>query len=136
MLTDGFDDIEARPFTSGGFADVYKATYKGQPVVAKALKTTTVDDPENVHKVGDLILFAIVTYAQVAFSALCEGGCRMEMASTREHSTIRWGHLHAATILDGLGLDGEWKYHEFHEGHSRSESTQPGMCVFSRIEHH
>ena len=53
MLTDGFDDIESRPFTSGGFADVYKATYKGLPVVAKALKVTSVDDPENVHKVSD-----------------------------------------------------------------------------------
>lgn len=50
MLTDGFDNLEARPFTSGGFGDVYKATYKGKPVVAKALKTTTVDDLENVHK--------------------------------------------------------------------------------------
>ena len=55
MLTGGFDDIEARPFTSGGFADVYKATYKGQSVVAKALKTTSVDDLENVHKVGGFI---------------------------------------------------------------------------------
>ena len=54
MLTDGFDDLESRPFTSGGFADVYKATYKGLPVVAKVLKTTSVDDLENVHKVSDL----------------------------------------------------------------------------------
>ena len=52
MLTDGFDDLESRPFTSGGFADVYKATYKGLPVVAKALKTTSMDDLENVHKVS------------------------------------------------------------------------------------
>jgi len=59
MLTDGFDNIEARPFTCGGFADVYKATYKGKPVVAKALKTTAVDDLENVHKVSDLVLCAI-----------------------------------------------------------------------------
>jgi predicted unusual protein kinase regulating ubiquinone biosynthesis (AarF/ABC1/UbiB family) len=55
MLTDGFDSLESRPFTSGGFADVYKATYKGQQVVAKALKTTAVDDLENVHKVCGLI---------------------------------------------------------------------------------
>jgi len=130
MLTDGFDHIETRPFTSGGFADVYKATYKGKPVVAKALRTTSVENPENVHKVSGLIFYAIVLSAQAAFSALCKGGRRMEMASTREHSTIRWGHLYAAAIFDGLGLDGEWKYHEFHEGHSRSESVQPGECVF------
>ena len=55
MLTEGFDDIEMRPFTSGGFADVYKARYKGQSVVAKALKTTSMDNIENVHKVCDLV---------------------------------------------------------------------------------
>ena len=63
MLTDGFDDIEARPFTSGGFADVYRATYKGKPVVAKALKTTAVDDLENVHKVSGLVFCTIVRSA-------------------------------------------------------------------------
>ncbi|KAF9781132.1 kinase-like domain-containing protein [Thelephora terrestris] len=50
MLTDGFDKIEPRPFASGRFAHVYKATYNGQPVVAKALKTASVDDLEDVHK--------------------------------------------------------------------------------------
>ena len=60
MLTDGFDHIESRPFTSSGFADLYRATYKGQPVVAKALKTTSLDDLENMHKVSGLIFCAIV----------------------------------------------------------------------------
>ena len=59
----------------------------------------------------------------------------MEMASTREHTTVCWGYLYTA-IFDGLGLDGEWGYHEFHEGHSRSESIQPGGCIFLRIGHH
>ena len=71
VLTDGFDNIEARPFTSGGFADVYKATYKGQPVVAKTLKTTSLDDVENVHKVSDLIFRTIAQPIYVTFSALC-----------------------------------------------------------------
>ena len=55
MLAEGFDNIEPRPFASGGFADVYRATYKGRLVVAKALKTTSMDDLDNVHKVCDLI---------------------------------------------------------------------------------
>jgi hypothetical protein len=59
-LTEGFDDIEARPLTCGGFVDVYKATYKGLPVVAKALKTTSIDDLENTHKVSGLIFCVIV----------------------------------------------------------------------------
>jgi hypothetical protein len=62
MLTDEFDDIEARPFTSGGFADLYRATYKGQLVVAKALKAASTGDPdsENAHKVSDLTSCRIV----------------------------------------------------------------------------
>jgi hypothetical protein len=82
MLTGGFDHIEPRPFTSGGFADVYKATYKGQPVVAKALKTTAMDDLENVHKVSGRIFRTVAQSAYGTFPALCERGCRMEMAST------------------------------------------------------
>ena len=52
MLTGGFDHIEQRPFASGGFADIYKATYEGQLVSAKALKTNALDDLKNVHKVS------------------------------------------------------------------------------------
>ena len=55
MLTDEFDDFDARPFARGGSADVYKATYKGKPVVAKALKIKPMDDPESVRKVSGLI---------------------------------------------------------------------------------
>ena len=55
MLTDGLDDFEPRPLASGGFADTYRATYKGQPAVAKAFKVTFVNDLENMHKVGGLI---------------------------------------------------------------------------------
>ena len=36
------------------------------------------------------------------------------MASTREHPTIRWGHVYTAAVFNDLCLDGEWKYHEFH----------------------
>ena len=55
MLTEGFDHIEERPFTRGGFADVYRATYKGQPVVAKVLKTTPMDNLEKVHEVSGVV---------------------------------------------------------------------------------
>jgi hypothetical protein len=81
MLTDGFDDLESRPFTSGGFADVYKATYKGLPVVAKALKTTSMDDLENVHKVSVRVL-ANGRICSRTIAALCQGSRRMEVAST------------------------------------------------------
>jgi len=70
ILKDGFDHIEPRPFTSGGFADVYKATYKGQLVVAKALKTTAVDDLENVHKVSGFSVRLYPVYLRHIFSAL------------------------------------------------------------------
>ena len=60
MLTDGFDHIDQRPFANGGFADVYKATYRGQPVAAKALRTTSTDDLGIVHKVNGLTFYAAV----------------------------------------------------------------------------
>ena len=83
MLTDGFDHIDPRPFTSGGFAEVYKATYKGQSVVAKVLKITAVDDLGKVHKVSGRVFCTVVQSAYDTFSALCKRGRRMEMASTR-----------------------------------------------------
>ena len=59
MLAEGFDHIDEQPFTCGGFADVYQATYKRQPVVAKTLKTTCMENFENVHKVSGVILCTI-----------------------------------------------------------------------------
>ena len=57
----------------------------------------------------------------------------MEMASTREYPTIRRGYLYTTAVFDGLCLDGEWKYHEVHQGHSGTESVQPGrhtlLCI-------
>ena len=82
ILTEGFDDIAERPFTSGGFADVYKATYKGQSVVVKALKTTSLDRLESIHKVCGPNLSTIAQSAHDGSSALCRGGRSMEMAST------------------------------------------------------
>ena len=135
MLIDGFDHIDELPFANGGFADVYKATYKGQLVVAKALKTTSMDDLENVHKVSSLssAWYHSLFTAHITFSALCEGSRRLEMASTRKHPTIRWGYIRSVPILDGLSLDGEWEYHEFPQGQSPSEPVQPGNSIILRI---
>jgi hypothetical protein len=52
ILTEGFNNIEREPFSSDEFTDMYKAMYEGQPVVAKVLKATLVDDPGNVRKVS------------------------------------------------------------------------------------
>ena len=73
-LADEFDDVEPGPFTSGGFADLYRATYKGQPVVAKALKSTYVDgaSSEHVRKVSSLVSGRIIRLAYGEAPALCE----------------------------------------------------------------
>ena len=44
----------------GGFRYAYKATYKGEPVVAGALKTIPTDDLENVRKVSVVTFDKIV----------------------------------------------------------------------------
>jgi len=55
MLEPTFDEHETKPFATGGFSYVYKATLNGRPVVAKALKVTTVDLERKVHKVSGLV---------------------------------------------------------------------------------
>lgn len=131
-LTDGFDNLESRPFTSGGFADVYKATYKGQLVVAKALKTTTMEDLENVHKVCRRFPPKSCNPFTL-HPALREGGCRMEVASAREYPTIRWGYFDTAALFDGFCLDGEREYYEFHQGQPTSESVPPRKYILFYI---
>ena len=111
-LTEGFDHIDQRPFTCGGFSDVYRATYKGQQMAVKTLKTTSMDNIEDVHKVSHLIFCAIAQPAYAISSAFCEGGRGMEVASARECPAVHWGYVDAITLFDGLALDGEWKYYD------------------------
>ena len=136
MLTDGFDHIDKRPFANGGFADVYKATYKGQLVAAKALKTTSIDDLENVHRVGGFVFCPVSQPIHVSFPALREGGSRLEMASTRKHPAICWGYIRSAPLLDGICLDGKREYHGFPQRQSRSEPVQPRKPTVLCIDQH
>ena len=77
MLAERFDNIEKPLLTSGRFADVYRTTYKGQLVVVKTFKITSVDNLEKLCKVSGLIFHTITQSVYVTFTALCEGGCRM-----------------------------------------------------------
>ena len=58
-LTDGFDYIGGLPRAGGTFAVVYKATYKGQPVVAKAFTTMSMESSRDLHRVCGLIFYTI-----------------------------------------------------------------------------
>jgi len=51
--------VEREPFSGGGFSNVYKATYKGQTVVVKALRIDTVGDPDNTRMVRVLFIHPI-----------------------------------------------------------------------------
>jgi len=70
---------------------VYKATYKGRLVVAKALKTTALDDLENVHKVGGLIPWTIVHSAYVALQRFAK-------------EVVGWKWLQHENILPFIGV--------------------------------
>ena len=52
LLGPTFSEHGAEPFATGGFSDVYEATFNGRPVAVKALKVTAAADPEEVHKVS------------------------------------------------------------------------------------
>ncbi|KAF9648296.1 kinase-like protein [Thelephora ganbajun] len=49
-LASALDTREAAPFDSGGFSDVYKATFGGRPMVIKTLRFTSAADPKRVHR--------------------------------------------------------------------------------------
>ena len=57
----------------------------------------------------------------------------MEMAPTREHPTVRRGHLDTTVLFHGLGLDGERRYYEVSQEQSESESVQPRRYITSRV---
>lgn len=91
MLTEGLDDIEERPFTSGGFRDVYRATYKGQLVAVKTLKTTSTDHLEKVYKVGGLIFCTIMRSIYIIFQRFAKG-------------VVGWKWLQHENILSFVGV--------------------------------
>ena len=94
MLAEGFDNIEPRPFASGEFADVYSATYKGRPVVVKALQTAPVDDLDNIHKVCDLTPGQIAHRLTLYFQRFAK-------------EVVGWKWLRHANILPFVGVTSE-----------------------------
>jgi predicted unusual protein kinase regulating ubiquinone biosynthesis (AarF/ABC1/UbiB family) len=48
FLAGELEEVSKRPFDGGSFADIYKATYEGQKVVVKVLRTDTLS--------GDLMI--------------------------------------------------------------------------------
>ena len=54
MLPPTSVEYEAAPFASGGFSDVYKATFNGSPIAMKVLKVTPETDQEKLYRVSRL----------------------------------------------------------------------------------
>lgn len=82
ILTEGFYNIEQKSFTSGGSADLCKATYNGQSVMMMVFNPDLNEDLEGVHKVRGPIFCTAMQSTHVVLPALGEGSCRMEMVST------------------------------------------------------
>lgn len=91
ILTGGFDDIEAQPFTRGQSADVYKATYEGRPVVVKAPKLRFFNHRKKVHVVSGLVFRTIVHLLRLHFQRFVK-------------EVIRWKCLLHESILSLVGV--------------------------------
>ena len=52
IITRELEEVEEQPFNGGGYSYVYKATYKGEKVVVKALKIDSYMDPSFTRTVG------------------------------------------------------------------------------------
>lgn len=50
------------------------------------------------------------------------GGCRLEVASAREHPTVYWRGVGPSTVFYRIGMDGAWGYHAFHQDLSELQS--------------
>jgi hypothetical protein len=55
MVGPTFEERGTKPFATGGFSDVYEATFNGRLVAIKTLKVTTTTDPEKLHRVSGLV---------------------------------------------------------------------------------
>jgi hypothetical protein len=91
ILTDGFDDIEERPFASGGSADLYKATYMGRQVVAKTLKAASGYNPEDSYKVSREITLRSYVFL-------------MSRSQSIVNEVIGWRWLRHENILPFVGV--------------------------------
>lgn len=52
MFAPVLDEREVTPFDTGGYSDVYRATFKGRPVAIKTLKATITTDHKKIHRVS------------------------------------------------------------------------------------
>ena len=118
------------PFATGGFSDVYKATFEGRPVAVKVLKTPTSMDPKKVHKVG----FCSRGFKVIALTGHLAPRQRsgwLEVAPAREYPTIYWRHARTSSYLNRLHTDGQRKHHGLHLG--QPETQPPVSCEHGKV---
>ena len=108
LLPDKFD-LSGMPRASGGFADVWKAEFRGEVKIAiKCLRVSDTDDKAKIHKVGK---HATPPYPGLLIrrTALLQGSCHMEelIPSERPQSYWRSRHFRARETFHGLRMDGQ-----------------------------
>jgi len=91
LLTEGFDHIEPQPFMRYGPVAAYRATYKGELVVGKTFRTTSVCHLENIHKVSSWVFSTIMQSPYVTFQC-----------SAKE--VVGWKCLQHENILPFIGV--------------------------------
>ena len=83
---------EAAPFASGGFSDVYKATFNGSLVVMKILKASDQTDQEKLYRVSRFC-------PKASTSSLMNSGCQLLVKEV-----VGWKWLRHDNILPFLGV--------------------------------
>jgi hypothetical protein len=110
----------------GGFADVYRAKYRGQQV---ALKRARLEDheKEGFHLVSTRHLGPLYKRSSnlfirtVSASDVRERSTCLASTSSPQHPTISWNRcndiLNCPGCLHGIPVDASWYTHEFHQVH-------------------
>ena len=108
----------------GGFSDVYEATLEGHRVAVKTLRITKAGGFDAVREACGPPHFPLNKKAvNNCPPAPHQGGCRVEVASTREYPAVHWCSVESSIFFDYIGTNGKWKYHELRQGLSEPQSS-------------
>lgn len=99
-----------RPFTSGGFSDVYEGALRGAKVCVKRIRVYPNSNPIRQAKVLRHV-FSCLPLLKSAIGILPRG-CSMETLGTQKRRSFSWNYHNSSPAY--LGVDTRWRTYRVH----------------------